>query len=245
MRDPMKGLEQIIAEAQQEGKFEDLPGKGKPLVIDTSPDAVIKGLLKEANVSFAPEWVRLACDIDRLLAEEAQLLQSYTGTYEADRAALAAGAGTPAAAPAPRRRWWPVIAGRSPGRPSPAPGAGARRERTLAAFQRDWDRMLARYAALLHEGNHKIRRFNQIVPLANRQRASLPVKECLEAFIERFPRLARAEDGTVQPERSPVPASLLVPPPEAEDTVTRKRDVLQSVALQRSRQMGRKPPPIG
>src|SRR5256885_15963398 len=99
MRDPTKGLDKVITDAQQEGKFEDLPGKGKPLVIDTSPDAVIKGLLKEANVSFAPEWVRLACDIDRLLAEEAQLLQSYTGTYEADRAPLAAGAGTAPAAP--------------------------------------------------------------------------------------------------------------------------------------------------
>ena len=64
MRDPTIGLDQIIADAQQEGKFEDLEGEGKPLVIDTSPDAVIKGILKEANVSMAPEWIPLTCEID-------------------------------------------------------------------------------------------------------------------------------------------------------------------------------------
>src|SRR4051794_34905592 len=116
MRDPMKGLEKAITEAQQEGKFEDLPGKGKPLVIDTSPDAVIKGLLKEANVSLAPEWARLATDIDRLLEEEEQLLQRYAATYQADLALLGAGAGSlqeplnRAASPVPARPWWHLIA---------------------------------------------------------------------------------------------------------------------------------------
>ena len=49
MRDPVSAVDQIITEAQNEGKFADLRGKGEPLVIDTSPDAVIKGILKEAR----------------------------------------------------------------------------------------------------------------------------------------------------------------------------------------------------
>jgi hypothetical protein len=102
---------------------------------------------------------------------------------------------------------------------------------------------LERYAALLHDLNRKIRRFNQLVPLTNRQRAPLPVKERLEAFIERFPRLALAEAGTVVPEPSRVPASLLVPPPETADPAARKRAALEAVALQRARR--REPPPIG
>src|SRR5436305_14829754 len=97
MRDPTKGLDKVITDAQQEGKFEDLPGKGKPLVIDTSPDAVIKGLLKEANVSFAPEWIHLANDIDRLFEDEQQLLQRYAATYQADVALLTAAAASPPA----------------------------------------------------------------------------------------------------------------------------------------------------
>src|SRR5713226_5360740 len=113
MRDPTTGLDKVITDAQQEGNFEDLPGKGKPLVIDTSPDAVIKGILKEANVSVAPEWVRLACEIDRLIEDEEKLLRSYAATYEAGRTALAGGdtlpaATEPTAPPGAARRWWQV-----------------------------------------------------------------------------------------------------------------------------------------
>jgi hypothetical protein len=115
----------------------------------------------------------------------------------------------------------------------------------MAAFHRRWDHTLAQYAARLHEGNRKIRRFNQLVPLANRQRRLLPIKEHLEAFAERFPRLERARDGSPQPVRGVVPAALLEPPAAADGPVTRQRDVVEAVALQRMRQFGRKPPPIG
>src|SRR5438874_9305167 len=124
MRDPTKGLDKVITDAQQEGKFDDLPGKGKPLVIDTSPDAVIKGLLKEANVSFAPEWIHLANDIDRLFEEEQQLLQRYAATYEAAVALLAATSASPPAASelsGGGGRWWQVIARRATGQQPRAP----------------------------------------------------------------------------------------------------------------------------
>src|SRR5437588_4662979 len=131
MRDPTKGLDKVITDAQQEGKFDDLPGKGKPLVIDTSPDAVIKGLLKEANVSFAPEWIHLANDIDRLFEEEQQLLQRYAVTYEADVALLAAVAAgpdasdVPSSSPVPGGRWRQVIARWTAGKQPRPPSAGA------------------------------------------------------------------------------------------------------------------------
>jgi hypothetical protein len=240
MRDPTKGVDKAIADALQEGRFADLPGKGQPLVIDTSPDAVIKGLLKEANVSLAPEWARLAGDIDRLFEEEQQLLQRYAATYEAELDLLTA---SPAAELMPEGRRWPrIIRWVAGGRPS-TPPAESRRERSLADVQRSWDRTLERYAGLLHDLNRKIRRFNQQVPLTSRQRAPLAVKERLEAFIERFPRLALAEDGSVRPEPSRVPASLLAPPPETADPAARKRSALEAVALQRARR--REPPPIG
>src|SRR5438093_382377 len=88
MPDPMLALDKIISEAQQEGKFEDLPGKGKPLEIDTSPDAALKGVLKEANVSVTPEWITLAVAIDHLLEQGEQALQRYAEAYAVDRAAV-------------------------------------------------------------------------------------------------------------------------------------------------------------
>src|SRR5436305_1261060 len=139
MRDPTKGLEKVITEAHQEGKFADLPGKGKPLVIDTSPDAVIKGLLKEANVSLAPEWARLAGDIDRLLEEEQQLLQRYAVTYGSDLALLSAGVGnhasTPESAAQTTRGWTAIARWIFRKRPSEPP-ARARTPRSLADAQR-------------------------------------------------------------------------------------------------------------
>jgi hypothetical protein len=248
MRDPTKGVEKVITEAQQEGKFTDLPGKGKPLVIDTSPDAVVKGLLKEANVSLAPEWARLAGDIDRLLEEEQQLLQRYAATYASDLVLLSDSIGNQSSTPessGQTTHGWTAIARRIFRRHPSEPPTRARAARSLSDAQRQWDRSLERYAALLHDMNRKIRRFNQLVPLTNRQRTPLAVKERLEAFIERFPRLALAEDGAVRPERSLVPPSLLVPPPEPEvqDPAMRKRAALEAVALQRARR--REPPPIG
>src|SRR5262249_46272472 len=40
MRDPLDAVDQIVQEAQQAGQFDDLPGKGKPLKLDPSPDAM-------------------------------------------------------------------------------------------------------------------------------------------------------------------------------------------------------------
>jgi DnaJ-like protein len=251
MRDPTVGLDKIITDAQKEGKFEDLRGKGQRLVIDPSPDAVVKGILKEANVSVAPEWITLAGEIDRLLEQEQQLLQTYATAAEADQAVLLA-RGRPAAdaitpeEPAtnqPLQRGWRALVvsltRKRPGMPAPRTDD----EVTVGAFQRRWDLTLEQYAALLHQLNRQIRRFNQIVPLAHRQRALLPVRERLESFTERFPRLARGEDGTVRRERGHVPAVLLAAPAEPQDNMRPKRDALQAVALLRTTRRGRKPPP--
>jgi DnaJ-like protein len=252
MRDPMTTLDQIIAEAQREGKFEDLEGKGKPLVIDTSPDAVIKGILKEANVLLTPEWITLASEIERLLEQEQQFLESYATAAAADMAALMS-SGEPAAAEAspseqplteePRRRGWRALIAPLAGKRPDTPARRSREEPTVGAFQRRWDQTLERYAALLHELNRKIRRFNQIVPLVHRQRGLLPVRERLEAFTERFSRLARAADGTVRPERGHVPASLVAPPVDPQESRRPKRDVLEAKALWGMTERGRKPPP--
>jgi DnaJ-like protein len=252
MRDPTVGLEKIITDAQKEGKFEDLRGKGQRLVIDPSPDAVVKSILKEANVSVAPEWIVLAGEIDRLLEQEQQLLQTYATAAAADQAALLGSHRAPPVPPTSpgqpltkelRRRGWRALAAPLAWKRPVPPGQRLPDEATVGAHQRRWDLTLEQYAALLHQINRQIRRFNQIVPLAHRQRALLPVRERLEAFTERFPRLARAEEGAVRRERGHVPAALLAAPAEPQEKLRPKRDVLQAVALLRTTPRGRKPPP--
>jgi DnaJ-like protein len=251
MPDPLLALDKIISDAQREGKFEDLPGKGKPLEIDTSPDAALKGVLKEANVSVTPEWITLAIAIDHLLEQGEQNLQRYAAAYAADRAAVMESPAPPHASspiespgPAPTLRGWRAMVRRWLDARPASLTTETRQAEAAAALRRRWERELARHAAWLHESNGKIRRFNQIVPVANRQRALLPVRERLEAFVERFPRPERAPDGGWQWVQATVPESLLTPPPEDPQASARARDPLQLVALKQLSQGGRRPPPI-
>ena len=240
MRDPRKdiekGIEQSIREAFEEGKFDDLEGKGKPLVLDTSPDAVVKNLLKNANI--VPEWIALTSEIDRGLQEvEAQL-----AAYENERLSAISALPDPGASVTtaePRRI--PRLFAR---RRQPSGVAPSSIDEAVAAFNRRWDWTLARHAERLHLLNRKIRRFNLIVPLVDRQRHLLPVAERLDEFAERFPRLLVAPGGIVKPVRGAVPEELRSPPREKEDAAF-KRDLTQSEALQQMRNFGKRPPPIG
>lgn len=63
-------VEQRIQEAIKEGLFDDLPGKGKPLIFDDNPylepgQDLAFGLLKNNN--FAPEWIERDKEIRREL----------------------------------------------------------------------------------------------------------------------------------------------------------------------------------
>jgi hypothetical protein len=104
---------------------------------------------------------------------------------------------------------------------------------------------LSGHSRRLHTLNRKIRRFNQIVPVANRQRRLLPVEQRLQAFAAQFLRPEPGPEGGWQLVRGSVPHSLVMPPNEAQESEARRRDVLQAAALLRMRQEGRKPPPIG
>jgi DnaJ family protein C protein 28 len=70
--DERQGLiERMIQEAMAEGAFDDLPGKGKPLIFDTNPylepgQELAFGLLKRNN--YAPEWIERDKAIRRELA---------------------------------------------------------------------------------------------------------------------------------------------------------------------------------
>lgn len=60
-------FDEIFRQAQAQGKFDNLSGKGKPLNFDTHPDdhaaGVFNDVLKDNHI--LPEWVALAQEIDR------------------------------------------------------------------------------------------------------------------------------------------------------------------------------------
>lgn len=70
-------IDEIIRQAMQEGKFDDLPGKGKPLNLDQNPHQdpewwVAHHLLKSGG--FSPPWIELLGEINENLQQARQSL---------------------------------------------------------------------------------------------------------------------------------------------------------------------------
>lgn len=56
-------VEEIIRRAKREGKFDELPGKGKPLnLAERGAQDVVQSLMKEAG--FTPAWAQVGKDLD-------------------------------------------------------------------------------------------------------------------------------------------------------------------------------------
>lgn len=239
MRDHATSIDQAIREAQAEGKFDDLEGKGKPLHLDPSPDAVIRNLLKEADVK--PAWIELEGQIDRALSEADTLIERFAAEAASTEARLLAGPAPSRAQPAPHPSWRARLIAHL----SFAPAPTAAPVDDLTAYHRRWESRLVRYANLLHQANRQIRRFNLIVPIVARQRLPIRVGERLEQFAERFPCYERNGEGALHPVRGVVPVSPLTPPPEPGADPQARRDLQRAAALEGVRRFGRRTPPIG
>jgi DnaJ family protein C protein 28 len=83
-----KGIDQQIEEAQRSGKFDNLPGKGKPLKLNDNPfqdpaqDAAYT-LLKDND--FTLPWIAEGKEIDEALAQARTALARSWALYQHDR----------------------------------------------------------------------------------------------------------------------------------------------------------------
>jgi hypothetical protein len=69
MSDEVRGLEELIKEALDKGEFDDLPGKGKPLDLNTyfqTPEDLRMGFSVLKSSNFVPQEVQLLKDIEAL-----------------------------------------------------------------------------------------------------------------------------------------------------------------------------------
>ena len=149
-----------IEEAMERGEFTDLPGKGKPLKLDTNPfltpqARVANRLLKQNG--FAPRWVELEKEIKQ---EKAQLERLLTN-LKARRERLAA------------------LIKRHP-----------ERHRTIRrTFEQERGRSIEQYGEKLENLNRKIQRVNLLMPTRNRQYALIHRAEALNRFQKACPNL--------------------------------------------------------
>jgi DnaJ family protein C protein 28 len=82
-------VDQLLDEARQEGKFDNLPGQGEPLKLDDDPNTphemkLAHKILKENDL--APEWVMLGKEVDAL---RERLLENMRRGWKAYQGALA------------------------------------------------------------------------------------------------------------------------------------------------------------
>lgn len=153
-------VDKQIEEAMERGEFANLPGKGKPLKLDTNPfltpqARMANRLLKENG--FAPRWVELEKEIKR---EKAQL-ERILINLKARRERLAA------------------IVQRYP----------HRREAISRSFEQERARGIAQYTKKLENLNRKIQSVNLLMPTRNRQYALINQAEVLAHFQEACPSL--------------------------------------------------------
>jgi DnaJ family protein C protein 28 len=78
MHDPANSMDEIIRRATEEGRFDDLPGSGKPLKLDENPHErpdwrLANHLLKEND--FTLPWIADRQEIEAWLAQERQALE--------------------------------------------------------------------------------------------------------------------------------------------------------------------------
>ena len=149
-----------IEEAMKRGEFADLPGKGKPLKLDTNPfltpqARMANRLLKENG--FAPRWVELEKEIKQ---EKAQL-ERILINLKARRERLAA------------------IIQQYP----------HRHAAVSRSFEHERARSIEQYIEKLENLNQKIQRVNLLMPTRNRQYALINRAEALNDFQKVCPSL--------------------------------------------------------
>ena len=156
---PINVSEQI-EEAMERGEFKNLPGKGKPLNLDTNPFLtpqvrMANRLLKENG--FAPRWIELEKEIKQ---EKAQL-ERVLINLKARRERLAA------------------LIQQHP----------HRHEAISRSFEYELARGIAQYSKKLENLNRKIQRVNLLMPTRNRQYALINKEAALTRFQEACPSL--------------------------------------------------------
>lgn len=155
-------IDQAISEAQERGDFDNLPGRGEPLVIEENREAgdweMGYHLLKNAEMS--PPWMELNREVQAETAVLAAIRERYCRAQAADDAPQSP---PPALAPRP---WWAFWRPASTQPPPPDPAliraaraAEARQaRRAYLAQAARLDEVLAAYNAWLPEDLRRLTR---------------------------------------------------------------------------------------
>lgn len=174
-------IEEILRRAQSEGRFRELPGKGKPLNLSKRPPQdLVGGIMKEAG--FVPEWAQLGKEIEAGQESTLQLNARWLCRKECLLNEAADLLRT--------------------GKESDA-------RKTLLQMQGERDAVARDLSVGWTRDRHRTERYNLLVPAAHQQRTVPSPAHLLRVFLERSPDvIVSPEEGKRLKE---VPACLDVP----------------------------------
>jgi hypothetical protein len=247
MRTDARGIEKLIQDAQQEGKFDDLACKGQKLHVGFGDLASVANDVMRDN-GVVPEWITLSREIEALRARQAELVADLARRREADQAELTqALTSWEPASRSPGQGWRSSLRRLWHGQHSPSSRDHLTPPQLVERMEQDRRRVRFQFAALVRAERKKVDRYNLILAIGGRQMRRVRVEERLADFQERFPALSLvSDDGVARVEQKldTLDPSLLV---DAEDTGGQRfvRAPEQAQALHALRQSARKPPPIG
>jgi hypothetical protein len=166
-----------VRDAQEEGAFDNLAGKGQPLKLDIDsrlpPEIRIANqLMRDAGV--LPEWIELEKQIRNRRQSWAERVEEYARARSQAEMEPAPRTGTSARA---LRK------------------AAQQQEAAVARYDDARELFLLQAARELRAQNALIDRFNLMVPVPSRQRMRLRLHEELAALEARFPRLRPYPEG--------------------------------------------------
>jgi hypothetical protein len=163
-----------IRDAQEDGAFDNLPGRGKPLKLDYDPrippeQRAAFRLMKEANL--LPDWIEMDKETRLRLEQWDQRVEAFAASS------------------------------RTGPEPTPRGEKPDRRQEAKRIAERDSarDAFILRSVLGLRELNRLIDRFNLIVPTLSKQRLRLPLREKAEWLEARFPRQTPRPGGAAAP----------------------------------------------
>jgi hypothetical protein len=192
-------VDRAIEEAKERGEFDNLPGHGKPLRIESNPYApeldLAHNVLK--NADMAPRWIELNREIEAELAALDELRERTAARFATARAQTDASfETTPAPPDAPVRatRWlppWPFRRRQA----AVAPTVASKAPPNPAILAAERERVRARYLERAAAIDKKIREYHDALPpnLWHRQRIRLTPERAARDFDAACPPIASEE----------------------------------------------------
>jgi hypothetical protein len=189
-------IEDAITTAQKEGEFDNLPGAGKPIKIETNPHApeLDFAFSRLRNAGYVPAWMELDQEIKAAQGKLQQFLEDSASFIQGHAGRIARESQTaPLPESSPRRSFWQRLLHGDTPEPKPDNGPA-----TVDDLRVLIDRMRTQYLARSAELDKRIGEFNNTLSrdLWHLERMRLTPERARKKFDQVFDHIESGESAS-------------------------------------------------